>query len=389
MQTERMLDRMRRIEAYVGWTEADAARLAGVRAWLGRALPDLVEDFYAAIERDEEARGLLTGGPEQVARLRGSLTRWLEELLGGPYDRAYWERRYRVGLRHVEVGVDPLITSAAMARLRAGLVGALLSGWPAGQPGLAETARSLHLRLDLDHALMTYAYQSELLERTQRVERLATLGQIAGGVAHELRNPLNVMKTSIYYLKNVRHAPAEKVEEHLERIERQVGLANGVITALSDFARTPMPTVGPVRLEGLVEEALEVNPAPAAVELVRRYGEESAWVVCDADQVGIVVANLLRNAYDAMPGGGRLELAIRREGPWWGLDVSDTGQGIAAEDLGKVQEPLYTTKARGLGLGLAIARLLLERNQGQLRVQSQPGCGSTFTILLRSVEPPR
>jgi signal transduction histidine kinase len=388
MHAERMLARMREVEAYVGWSEDDARRIAEAAPRLGAALPALVDDFYAAIDGAPEVRALLTGGPEQTQRLRASLARWLEELLSGPYDAGYLTRRYRVGLRHVEIGVDPMHTSAAMARLRAGLVRALHASWPAGRGGLAETARALHRRLDLDHALITHAYQSELLDRAQRVERLATLGQIAGGVAHELRNPLNVVKTSVYYLRNARTATPAKVAEHLERIERHVDVANAVITALSSFARSPAPSVRPTRLDRLVEEALEMNRPPETVAVERTFGAEPAWSSCDPDQLGIVLGNLLRNAYDAMPRGGTLRLAIRRDGASWALEVGDDGEGIAPEDLARILEPLYSTKARGLGLGLAIARSLVEKNQGRLTVRSRSGEGSTFTVLLPAVEPP-
>jgi two-component system sensor kinase FixL len=120
----------------------------------------------------------------------------------------------------------------------------------------------------------------------------------------------------------------------------------------------------------------------------RTFGAEPAWSSCDPDQLGIVLGNLLRNAYDAMPRGGTLRLAIRRDGASWALEVGDDGEGIAPEDLARILEPLYSTKARGLGLGLAIARSLVEKNQGRLTVRSRSGEGSTFTVLLPAVEPP-
>jgi signal transduction histidine kinase len=384
-----MLDRMRRIERYVDWTDEDARLVAAAAPLVRPALPALVADFYAAIRRDPEASAILAGGPEQVARLEQSLRRWLDDLLDGPYDADYLTRRHRVGLRHVEIGVDPLLTAAAMARLRAGLVQALHLAWPPGRDGLGPTARALHKRLDLDLALITHAYHAELLDRVQRHERLAALGQIAGGVAHELRNPLNVAKTSIYYLRNARAATPAKVDEHLRRIERHIDLADGVITTLSRFARAPEPTPQPARLDALLDEILELNPPPEPVRVRRDAPPEPPWVVCDPDQIAIALANLVRNAYDAMPSGGTLDLIIRPEGPAWAVDVRDEGPGIPTEDLARILEPLYSTKPRGLGLGLAIARSLLEKNRASLRIDSRPGHGSTFTVLLDAAEPPR
>ncbi len=106
---------------------------------------------------------------------------------------------------------------------------------------MKETVRALNKLLDLDLAIIEDAYQAEYMARLQRSERLATLGQVAGGVAHELRNPLNVVKTSVYYLLNARNPTPEKQAEHLRRIERNVELADNVITALSNFAKVPVP----------------------------------------------------------------------------------------------------------------------------------------------------
>lgn len=382
-----MLARMREIETYVGWSDEDGRRIAEAAARLRPALPALVDDFYEAIDRAPAVRAVMTGGPEQVARLKGQLARWLEELLSGPYDAEYLTRRYRVGLKHVEVGVDPLHTSAAMARLRAGLIQALFEAYPGESTDTAGITRSLNKRLDLDHALITDAYQSELLDRAQRHERLAALGQIAGGVAHEMRNPLSVVKTSVYYLRNARAATPEKVTEHLERIDRHVHMANGVITALSNFARSPTPEMRPARLDVIVSNALEIDPPPSRVTVEREAADDPAWVACDPDQLAIVIGNLIRNAYEAMPEAGVLRLRILREGATWALDVEDNGQGIPPEDLARILEPLYSTKARGLGLGLAIARSLLEKNRGTLRVRSELGGGSCFTILIDAVEP--
>ena len=97
--------------------------------------------------------------------------------------------------------------------------------------------------LDLDLALIEDAYQTEYQRRQQAAERLATIGQVAGGVAHELRNPLNVIKTSVYYLRNAKAPSPDKQQSHLERIDRQVSVADGVIMALNSFARLPLPAL--------------------------------------------------------------------------------------------------------------------------------------------------
>jgi signal transduction histidine kinase len=298
------------------------------------------------------------------------------------YDADYVERRWRVGWRHVEIGLDQVYTNVALSRLRAGLCRALHEGWGGDRGELVETVRSLNKLLDLDLAIIEDAYQSEYADRLQRGERLATLGQVAGGVAHELRNPLNVVKTSVYYLRNARNPAPEKQAEHLHRIERQVETADGVITALSNFARMPLPSLRPVRLARLVREVLELNQPGDGVLVDVDVPESLPPAMADGDQIRIVLGNLVRNAGDAMPTGGRLTIRGRGDGREVEVDVADTGVGIAPDDLSQVMEPLYSTKARGLGLGLAIARAILEKNRGSLRVVSEVGRGSTFTVRL-------
>src|SRR5206468_4283864 len=150
------------------------------------------------------------------------------------------------------------------------------------------------------------AYQAEYAARQQRSERLAAIGQVAGGIAHELRNPLNVVKTSVYYLLNARNPTPEKKAEHLQRIERQILLADGVITALSNFARLPVPNLRAFPVVQCVQEALEANPLPANCPVTIDCPPTLPPVLADIDQVRIVFSNLVRNAREAMSQGGRL-----------------------------------------------------------------------------------
>jgi signal transduction histidine kinase len=303
-------------------------------------------------------------------------------LFSGRYDRDYVLRRWRVGMRHVEIGLDQLYTNVALSRLRTGLVGALGRGWQGDRDGLVAAVQSLNKLLDLDLAKIEDAYQTEHLARQQRAERLAAIGQVAGGVAHELRNSLNVVKTSVYYLLNARSPTPEKVAEHLQRIEQHVAVADGIITALSNFAKMPVPDLRPFSTERCAREALGANPLPEGVQVEVAFPADLPLALGDADQVRIVFANLVRNARDAMPQGGKLTVSGRRAGGGLEVLVSDTGVGIAPENLARVTEPLYSTKARGLGLGLALARAILDKNKGSLSATSELGRGSTFTVRL-------
>jgi signal transduction histidine kinase len=382
MTSDEQFRRYQDLQRYVGWTEDDARHVRSVAELLDPHLGGLVDDFYDEIKRHPDAAKVITGGAVQIERLKGTLGAWLRELLAGPYDENYVARRWRVGWRHVEIGLDQVYTNAALSRLRRGLLRVLAEAWPGDLRGLLPVRQSLNTLLDLDLAIIEDAYQAEYLARRQRVERLAAIGQVGGGVAHELRNPLNVIKTSVYYLLHARNPTEEKRTEHLQRIERHVALADGVITALSNFARMPLPDLKPIPVRRIVEEAVEVNPPPETVRVVHDWPDDLPPVLADADQLRIVLANLVRNAREAMPQGGTLTLAGRRVEAHVEVIVADTGVGIPAEHLARVMEPLYTTKARGLGLGLALARAILEKNRGSLRAASTPGQGTTFTLRL-------
>jgi signal transduction histidine kinase len=382
MDPDALYRRYQELQRYVGWTDEDALRVQSMAAVLDPFLPALIDDFYAEIDRHPNARKVITGGAAQIARLKGTLLRWLRDLLAGPYDREYVARRWQVGWRHVEIGLDQVYTNVALSRLRTGLFRALETAWQDSPQGEPAVRRSLGALLDLDLAIIEDAYQAEYAARQQRSERLAAIGQVAGGIAHELRNPLNVVKTSVYYLRNTRQPNPAKTAEHLSRIERHVVVADGVITALSNFARLPLPNLQPFPLEPCVREVLELTPLPDNVQLDLDCPPALPPVLADREQIRIVLGNLIRNAREAMPQGGRLTITARAAGDRVEAEVADTGIGIPPENLQRVMEPLYSTKARGLGLGLAIARSILEKNNGSLRVVSAPGRGTTFTVRL-------
>jgi signal transduction histidine kinase len=383
---EAPFDLYRELEAYVSWSAEDARRVQALAPLVRPAFPRLVEDFYEEIDRHPQARKVITGGSEQVARLKGTLTRWLDEMFTGPYDEAYVERRWRVGLRHVQIGLDQVYTNAALSRLRRGLTEAVVASWTGLAAELLPSLASLHTRLDLDLAIIEDAYQKEYRRREVAAQRLATIGKIAGGVAHELRNPLNVVKTSVYYLLHARQLSEEKRQAHLQRIERQVRHANDVITALNDFARLPLPRLEPVPVGECLQDVVETLGLPASITVVWELAEPQRLVVlADRAQLAIVLGNLVRNAWEAMPEGGTLHLKGRRDGTWVEIVIQDSGVGIPPEELPHILEPLYSTKAKGIGLGLSIAHEILTRHQGGLHVASQPGVGSTFTLRLPGV----
>ena len=384
MKVQQQFRRYQELQGYVGWTDADAVRVASVAAILEPVLPALVEDFYAEIARHPEAQKVITGGKAQVARLKTTLVHWLQELLSGRYDADYVQRRWRVGYRHVEIGLNQVYTNVALSRLRCGLDTALAAYLDREPARLTAVRQSLDTLIDLDLAIIEDAYHAEYTARQQRIERLATIGQVAGGVAHELRNPLNVVKTSVYYLLNARNATPEKVRDHLQRIGRQVEVADDVISALSDFARLPDPDPQPTDLANCIDRALKSEMLPPEISVNISCPPSLPRALVDDKQVRIALGNLVRNARDAMPAGGRLDIQATANDGFVEIAVSDTGVGIPPDNLRQIMEPFFSTKARGMGLGLALTRAILDKNKGTLRVTSELGRGSTFVVRLNS-----
>lgn len=384
LRVDELFERYQDIQRYVGWTQADADRVQAAASLVESAFPELVDDFYREIAKHEATHKVITGGDAQVQRLKGTLRAWLNELVTGPYDIQYVERRFRVGYRHVEIGLKQIYVEAAVSRLRSGLQRVLRQNWPkdGDHEELVATLQSINALMDLDLAIIQDAYETASNDRLMRAERLAAIGRVAGGVAHELRNPLNVMRTSVYFLRNVKNAAPEKIAEHLQRIERQVGVSDSVISALSEFAKLPSPNLQPTSILDCLKKSVPSDSWPENVELVWDIPSDLPNVLVDEKQMTIVFSNLIRNGCDAMPDGGRLTLSARHRQDHIEVAVTDTGCGIAAEDLPRIREPFRSTKARGIGLGLALSQAILEKNCGTLKVISEVGHGSTFTVVL-------
>jgi signal transduction histidine kinase len=382
MDAHNLFQRYALLQSYVGWSGEDARRICAAAPLVEPAFPALIDDFYAEILRHPQTSSVITGGQPQIARLKATLLGWLRELVSGQYDAAYVQRRWKVGYRHVEIGLDQVYTNVALSRLRLGLTHRLTAAWLGPAEDLAATLSAFHRLLDLDLAIIEDAYQAACAARLQQSERLAAIGQVAGGVAHELRNPLNVIKTSIYYLLNARNPSPQKKAEHLGRIEKQVGIADAVITALTNFARLPVPDMRPFDVQACVQDALQANTVPDNVTVSTEFPASPPPALADRDQVLIVLGNVIRNAFEAMSAGGRLTISGYRQDDQVKVTITDTGPGISAENLQRVMQPLFTTKPRGIGLGLALARGILAKNHGRLEVASEVGRGSTFTVCL-------
>jgi signal transduction histidine kinase len=219
--------------------------------------------------------------------------------------------------------------------------------------------------------------QAELVKK----ERLAILGQLSSSVGHELRNPLGVMTNAIYFLEMTQRDAPQKVKDYLGILRAQVRLSEKIVSDLLDFARVKPPQRARTTAQQIVADQLARVTVPASVRVVQEFDAALPALNVDPVQVGQVMLNLLTNGVQAMEEtGGTLTIRGASAGGRLRLEVADTGPGIAPEHLDHVFEPLFTTKARGIGLGLSVSRSLAAANDGRLTVASEPGHGAAFTL---------
>lgn len=220
-------------------------------------------------------------------------------------------------------------------------------------------------------------------EELVRKEKLSILGQLSGSVGHELRNPLGVMSNAIYFLKMVLADAGDTVGEYLDIIKHEINNSLRIITDLLDFARTKTPQRKLVTPGDMVRQGLERCSVPDNITITVDIPEVLPSLNVDPLQIGQVLQNLITNGIQAMPTGGILTIRGRQESEEVvRLAITDSGAGISPENMRKLFQPLFTTKAKGIGLGLVVCRNLTEANGGRIEVESEWGKGTTFSAIL-------
>lgn len=223
-----------------------------------------------------------------------------------------------------------------------------------------------------------------LQQRVERTERLAALGRLAAGVAHEIRNPLGAIRGLVQYFQATWKDDAEQ-RVYLEVIVREVDRLNRVVSDLVEFARPREPQREPHHLGEIVRHAtalVQADVRAKGVEIVHHVDAALPPLLIDRDLVLQALLNVLLNAIEAMEAGGRLTIRLADRAGWAELAVQDTGGGIPPEHLGRLFDPFFTTKQRGTGLGLAIAHSIIQAHDGEIVVDSAQGQGTTVTIRL-------
>lgn len=490
------LERLEVIKRYVGFDEESATRLREFHDVAEPEFEAIANDFYGAIGKHPEAKVAITGGAQQISRLKKTLVAWMSSILTGPLDQPYLESHLRIGRVHVRIGLEQEFMFTAMNRIRSRFTAIALRGAddtertaallaaigqvldlelaimldsyredmltrirlaerrevaeavPAfvlaldnegkiqlwnhaleratgydrqemiGQPGEhligADTDRKLPLK-NGGHRIVrwqcarppsasgwTYAMGADvteervMLRRTLRAERLAAVGTLAAGLAHEVRNPLNSATLQLQVLRRriergQNNAEAlipvcDVVHDEIRRLDR-------LVTDFLAFAQKRPLDLRPTRINDLVKAVVDMirpEAASANVSVKTELSSEARVVEAEPERLRQLLLNLTRNALEAMApqGGGTLSV---HTGPadvegYVTIDVEDTGPGFS-EDA-PIFDAFYTTKPTGTGLGLAIVHRIVSDHGGTITAQSRPG-QTRFTIRLAQQAAPR
>ena len=225
-------------------------------------------------------------------------------------------------------------------------------------------------------------------ERLVRQEKLAAMGKLAGILGHEIKAPLGVIKHSFEYLDlRLDQNMETKIGEHLKLVHKKLKTIDQSIDEILDFARTKKIELNVINLNNLLENVIRNYPVASNIKIKLNLGSDLPFIAVDEIQIQQVFQNMITNASEAMDEAGTLTVnsykhLINSEHKFVEISFQDTGEGISSDDIEKVFEPLFSTKAKGTGLGLAVCENIVRAHKGHIEILSELGKGSTFIVKL-------
>ena len=375
-------------KAYIGFDDDDAARLAALEPLLAPSFGTVCDAFYAAVASNPVTAAIL-GDPGRAARLRVTLVDWMGSGLRGPHDDAFYQKRSRIGHRHVVIGLPQQYMFTAINVIRVAYAARI--GQSLAPEVAAAAVISVDKLLDLELAIMLRYYQLDseerLLAHEHRVqdEKLGAMRTLTAGLAHEVRNPLNAAQLQLELLsRRLKRAgddprltaPTQLVADELARLTR-------LLNELLSFARPSTLAAVEHELAVLVHHVIEVErPLALAREITLKVTAPAAVPAeVDAGKLHQIVQNLVRNAIEAAPFRGHVEVAVSERAGQAVLVVTDDGAGMTPEIQARMYEPFFSTKDAGTGMGMAIVHSLVTQHGGLIDVTSRPD-GTAVTVSL-------
>ncbi len=375
--------------SYIGFDDEDATRLRTLHPVLEPHFPAIAERFYDALWANPTAAAVLSG-PEQIERLRITLIDWMSTGLLGPYDERFYDKRSRIGRRHVAIRLAHHYMFTAMNVVRTAYQGAIMKLFPPDE-ACAITC-SVNKLLDVELAIMVRHYQldseEKLIARERHIlaDRIEAMQTMSAGLAHEVRNPLNAAKLQLELLERRlrRMGDDARLVEPAELAQKEIERLTALLNDFLAFARPPELHAQDHDVASIVRQIAELERVAA-----ERRGAELTLVTCpphliakiDASKLHQVVLNLVRNAIEAVSAGGHVTLELRSDDDRVQLRVQDDGPGIPDHVRPRIYEPFFSTKEGGTGLGMSIVHSLVSLHGGSIDLDTGPR-GTRFDVTI-------
>ncbi len=370
-------DCMRQIQ----FDAAEQARLISLHDVLAPHFAAIADSFYAAMENSPAAMRVFKD-EAQIQRLKVTLVEWMGSGLLGPHDERFYERRSRIGRRHVTIGLAQHYMFTAMNTVRTRYIELIAERCPAND--VPSLSRAVNRLLDLELMLMLRHYQidsEERLVQRERVvqaERLTAMQTLSAGLAHEVRNPLNAAALQLELLNRriFRSGDDPKLAEPTKLVHHELQRLSKMLNEFVSFARPPQLDISQHDLIAVVKHVLRAEQPLAdkrEVRLELQTSLTSAFAEVDGGKVHQIVQNLVRNAIEAAPGNSAVQIDVDQSDERVAIAIEDHGPGIPEEIKRRMFEPFFSTKEAGTGLGMAIVHSLVAQHQGTLTVTTEPG----------------
>ncbi|TMQ22605.1 MAG: hypothetical protein E6J90_12030 [Deltaproteobacteria bacterium] len=375
--------------AFVGFDDADRARLRELHPRLAPRFPDIANRFYEAVFANPGAAAVLSG-PAQVERLRASLIDWMSSGLLGPYDERFYEKRSRIGRRHVTVGLASQYMFTAMTVLRLAYQSGIAELYPAGEA--LTIMRSIHKLLDIELAIMVQHYELDTedklvrRERRAQADRILAMQTMSAGLAHEVRNPLNAAKLQLELLeRRLNRTMADpRLTEPTELAQKEIDRLTTLLNEFLVFARPPELHPQEHDVVAILRQVVDLEQIAAEARgITLTVDAAPPQVIAEVDVAKLhqLVQNLVRNATEAVGPGGRVTVSARVDDDRCTIRVTDNGPGIPDQVQPRIYEPFFSTKEGGTGLGMSIVHSLVSLHGGAIDLATGPG-GTTFEVTI-------
>lgn len=374
---------------YVGFDDADRARLRSLHPMLVPHFPAIAARFYDMLRANPGAAAVLTG-PDQIERLRVTLIDWMSTGLLGPYDEQFYDKRSRIGRRHVAIGLPHYYIFTAMNVVRAAyhqLIRKLCA--PSETWAIADSADKL---LDVELAIMVRHYhlaaEEKLVAREQRIQadRITALQTMSAGLAHEVRNPLHSAALQLELLdRRIRRvANTPDLLEPSAVAQKEIMRVTALLGDFLAFARPAELHAQDHDVTAIVRNVVDLERVSAAqrgAELALVAAPPQLIAKVDAPKLHQVTLNLVRNAIEAVAEGGHVTVELFADEARCHLRVQDDGPGIADEVRARIYEPFFSTKEGGTGLGMSIVHSLVSLHGGSIALDTG-ALGTRFDVFI-------